>query len=161
MQIFDAAKFFGYSPKNEKFDRFLSDHYIVERPVFNETPIERITQKNEGISLIFETSSFFKETYGLDAYAKEGDMIFSKIQVYSENRDTRFSRYAGALPFGLTLESTLKETVAILGEPSNSHRSGPLNHAYSWDNIQGYRVGVCFLPEGKSVSFFSLSLKEL
>ncbi|MFB9240636.1 hypothetical protein IV454_25735 [Massilia antarctica] len=158
MQILEVAKFFGFPPQSKDFDKFLSTHNIAERPVFIETPIERIVRKNEGMVLLFETDDFYTETYG--PVHDDGDMIFSKIQVYCENHDTGFSRYSGTLPFGLRFESTLLEAIAIFGEPSNNHRSGPLNHAYSWANVQGYRVGMCFLPEGKSVSFFSLSPKE-
>ncbi|MFB9240637.1 hypothetical protein IV454_25740 [Massilia antarctica] len=158
MEIFDVAKFFGFPPQSEDFDKFLAAHDIVERPVFAETPMEDITREKEGIVLWFHTDRFYKETYG--PAHEGGDMVLTQIQVYSENNGSGLSRYLGGLPFGLRFESTLSEAIAMFGEPSNNHKSGPLNHAYSWANVQGYRVALCFLPEGKSVSFFSLSPKR-
>lgn len=158
MQILEVAEFFGFSPRNEKFDKFLSLNDISERPVFNETPMVDISK--EGLVLWFHTDRFYKDAHG-PVHDSDGDMVLSKIQAYSENNGSGLPRYMGILPFGLTFENTLTEAVTKLGEPSNNHRSGPHNHVYSWANIQGYRVALCFIPQGKSVSFFSLSPKGI
>ncbi|MDM5181988.1 hypothetical protein PO883_32970 [Massilia sp. DJPM01] len=159
MKIFEIAKFFGFSSKNEDLDKFLSAHDISERPIFTESPIELITRKEQGLSLWFETDDYYKETYG--PLHKEGGMILTTVQVYSEYHGSKFSRYLGTLPFGLQFESTLEEAITILGQPRNSHRSGPLNQMYSWSNFQGYQVSLSFLPEGKKIALLSLSPKEI
>lgn len=161
MKIFEITKFFGFPSQNEDFDKFLSANHIVERPIFKESPIEVITVEKEGLGLSFETADYYRETYGPEPVNENGDMVLAKIQVNSDYYAGKVSRYAGNLPFGLKFENSLTEAMAILGEPRNSHRSGPVNHMYYWNNFQGYQVSLNFLPEGKKIAFLSLSPKEI
>ncbi|NIA00578.1 hypothetical protein [Massilia sp. CCM 8734] len=159
MKIFELTKFFGFPSQNEDFDKFLSANHIVERPIFNETPIEVITVEKEGIGLMFQTADYYRETYG--PVDENSDMVLTTVQVNSDYYAGKFSRYTGDLPFGIKFENTLTEAIAILGEPRNSHRSGPVNHMHNWNNFQGYQISLNFLPEGKKIAFLLLSPKEI
>ncbi|NHZ65887.1 hypothetical protein [Massilia genomosp. 1] len=161
MKIFEIAKFFGFPSQNEDFDKFLSANHIVKRPIFKENPIEVITVEKEGIGLLFEMADYYRETYGPGPVNENGDMVLATIQVNSDYYAGKPFRYADNLPFGLKFENSLTEAIAILGEPRNSHRSGPVNHTYNWNNFQGYQISLNFLPEGKKIAWLSLSPQEI
>lgn len=159
MIIQDAIKFFGYSPQNTELDRYLTSLGIAARPVFDEMPFESVDKLEEGYSLNFEEKLGYEGFWGKPR--EDGEMIFNKIQVYSEHNGSGFDRYLGDLPFGLTFETTLVQAKSIFGEPATDHQSGPENWVYVWYGYQGFTLGICFLPENRGISFLSISEKKL
>ncbi|GGC13157.1 hypothetical protein [Pseudoduganella buxea] len=158
MKINEVVQFFGLPAQNTEFDAYLTAHGISHRPVFKETPVDRISVKEKGISLGFDTDRHYLKFYGplLDT----GDMVLTSVQAYGAVNDSGFSEYPDALPYGLTFRSTLDEAVRIFGEPTLNHPSGP-NRVYAWYNHQGTTIGLCFLPDNQGISFIDLSKAKM
>lgn len=157
MTISEVEQFFGLPAHSREFDSYLSARGMLHRPRYDGTPIDAIRDYKGGITLVFGTSWSYEEHHG--PLTEEGDMVFESLQVYSEHNDSGFSRYPGALPYGLTFESTLQEALAIFGKPAVQHPSD-LNRVYGWYDYFGKTVSICFLPEGKGISFFDLERKK-
>lgn len=160
MEISELMHFFGRPAQSVEFDAFLTAHGISQRPTFKDSPVERINQLEQGISLIFEERLGFEQYWGP---AKEnGEMIFASLQAYSEDNDSGFERYPHPLPYGLSFDSTLQQAVQIFGEPTVDHPSGD-NRVYVWHNFhdKGYTVALCLLPDDKGISFFDLEPAKL
>ncbi len=154
MKINDVVQFFGLPAQNIEFDAYLTAHGISRRPVFKETPVDRISVKENGISLGFDTDRHYIKFYG--PLRDTGDMVLTSVQAYGPVNDSGFSAYPDALPLGLTFSLTLDDAVRILGEPTLNHPSGP-NRLYAWYNHEGTTIGLCFLTENQGISFIDLS----
>ncbi len=159
MKIVDVVKFFGYPPQNKEFDIYLNSYEAPQRPIFVENPTERINNHKTGISLIFRAKNGYIENWGLPK--ESGEMIFFEIQVYSENNDSDFKKFAGELPFNLTFQSTLSDVTSALGPSTVDHPSGPDNRVHVWYNLEGITYGMCFLPKDTGISFVSIKKAAL
>lgn len=160
MKINELQQYMGLPSQSPDFDRYLSAHGITERPVYNETPIDRISHKAGGLSLLFESKLGYKKIWG--PAREEGEMIFTSFQVYGPNQGNGFCTYPHALPYGLRFDSTLAHAIALFGTPDLDHESGD-DHVYLWDNWQeqGWSIAVCFLDHDRGIAFIDLEPKRL
>lgn len=160
MKFTELQQYLGLPAQNIEFDKSLTASGISRRPEFRGSPVERINQVDTGISLVFESKSGFERFWG--PAKEDGEMIFGSMQLFSEYNDSGFSRYQDTLPYGLSFNSTLKEALALFGQPTFDYESGP-NHVYLWFNFQqaGWTFAICFLPAEKGVSFLSLEKAKL
>lgn len=156
MNILDVIRFLGLPSQSEQFDLYLTSHGLSYRPVFNETPVDRINVMDEGISLMFDTAELYRDMYG--PLREEGSMIFAGVQAYGEDNDSGFAQYPGALPYGLSFKSTLADATKIFGQPTFDHPSGK-SRCYVWYDYQDNTIGISFLPNDLGISFFDLSKK--
>ena len=83
-------------------------------------------------------------------------MIFFEMRLYSSNNTSGYKEYKGELPYNLSFSSTLDSTKKILGEPYMSQPSGPENEVYTWYNLSGITIDICFLSNDKGISFISI-----
>ncbi len=156
MNFMDLVKFLGLPAQNKDFDLYLTKYGSSYRPVFKETPVDRINFEEKGISLIFDMAESYREMYG--PLSEEGSMIFSTVQAYGENNDSGFVEYGNQLPYGLSFKSTLEDATKIFGKPTVDHPSGE-GRSYVWYDYVGNTIGISFLPANKGISFFDLSKK--
>lgn len=160
MKITELQQYLGFPAQNIEFDKFLTASGISRRPKFLGSPVERINQIDTGISLVFESKSGFEKFWG--PAKEDGEMIFGSMQVFSDHNDSGFSRYQDTLPYDLSFNTTVKEALALFGQPTLNHVSGP-NHVFLWYDFQqaGWTFSICFLPGEKGVSFLSLEKAKL
>lgn len=157
MKIEEVEKFLGLPAQSAEFDEYLTSHGISYRPIYKKKPVDRISVKQDGISLVFDTAILYRRTHG--PLREEGEMILSSLQAYGEVNDSGYSQYPESLPYGLSFNSTLKEAVKIFGEPTLDHPSGN-DRVYVWYDYRGDTIGICFLRDDGGISFFDLSRKS-
>jgi len=155
MRITDIVKFFGCSPQNKELDAYLTSIGIIERPEFEENPAEDISLKSEGYTLSFRAQRGYERNWGL-AQDNLGSMIFNEVRVYSSNNDSGYKEYKGDLPYKLSFSSTLDSAKKILGEPYMSQPFGTEDKVYTWYNLSGITIDICFLSNDKGISFISI-----
>lgn len=162
MKILEAARFFGLPAQNTEFDKFLTGAGIADRPVYdNETPVEFLSNDDEGFSFEFIDASIYEEFTG--PVREKGDLIFHKIEVSSEKYTGRLAGYVGELPLGIKFQTTLQEAIAILGPPSRSQSAGRGRRSHTWDNANGYAISLFYQADGSEIYLLQIEniLKDL
>ncbi|QBE61741.1 hypothetical protein [Pseudoduganella lutea] len=154
MTIDKITKFLGLPAQNIEFDKYLATHGISHRPVFRETPVDRISLESSGLSLVFDTAGLYEEMYG--PLSEKGSMIFSELQIYGAVNDSGFEQYPGPLPYGLSFKSTSAEAINIFGSPTVSHTYGE-QRSLVWYDYDGNTIGITFLQEDQGISWLGLS----
>jgi hypothetical protein len=160
MKISELQQYMGLPAQSPDFDRYLSAHKITARPVYNEIPIENISDTAGGLALLFRSKLGYQKIWG--PVREEGEMIFTSLQAYSAKQNNGFSTYPHALPYGLHFDTTLAQAIALFGAPDLDHESGD-SHVYLWDNWQeqGWSIAVCFLEHDRGIAFIDLEPKRL
>ena len=153
LDITEVARFLGLPAQNADFDKYLTAHGISYRPIFEGTPVDRINVVEKGISLLFDMKDVYETAIGTPR--EDGEMIFRSLQAYGAVNDSGFNKYSGPLPYNLSFETKLEEAINIFGPPTLNHPSGP-NRVYLWYGYHGTTIALCFLPEDKGLSFFSM-----
>ncbi|QBE61738.1 hypothetical protein [Pseudoduganella lutea] len=154
MDIEEVTKFVGLPAQSKDFDRYLSAHGLAHRPVFKGTPVDRISVKAAGISLVFDTAIRYEKMHG--PLREGGSMIFSTAQIYSDANNSGFEEYRGTLPYGLTFKLALTDTIGILGTPTVSHTFDE-EHSYVWYNFRGNTIGITFLSDEQGISWLEIT----
>lgn len=160
MQIAELEQYLGLPPKSPSLDKYLTAHGVAERPVFKETPIELVNIPEKGVSLAFREKLGYERQWG--PAREDGDMVFASMQVFNEEGEDGFARFAGDLPMGLRFSTTLKDAIAKFGEATTDHESGD-EHVYLWHDAQGsgWTVVLGFFPNNRGISFISLEKAKL
>lgn len=148
------------------FDKFLKKNRISERPVFDDdtgNPIERISLKDQGLSLEFIRPGAYREEYG--SAQEHGEMIFSSIFIYAVPEDD-FQAYAGEVLAELATSITQQEALRQFGPALRIRDEGdrlgrPNNMEFTWNNINGLHIFVRFFKNPAAVRHMVISPAEI
>jgi hypothetical protein len=79
MKISELQQYMGLPAQSPDFDRYLSAHKITARPVYNEIPIEDISDTAGGLVLLFRSKLDYQKIWG--PVREEGEMIFTSLSL--------------------------------------------------------------------------------